>query len=147
MWIADQPEHTSLLNINNQACPRCEVDFKGLGSLQENSPYIQERDIKIVERYNVETSDTAPVEYFLSKSLKTLYNALSALPRAQAYDFHKPNMLHNIYFGLFKHMMEWVQLFLKKHNRVKNFDRGWVSIKPYPRLAVPDKAYRATTQW
>ena len=146
-WIANQPEHAPLSNINNQACPRREVDFKDLGSLQGNPPRIQERYIEMIDHYKKDTSDTALIEYLVSKSFKTLYNALWALPKAQVYDLHKPDMLHNIYLGLLKHMMEWVQLFLKKHNRLENFDRAWASTKPYPGLAVPNKAYRATTQW
>ncbi|KAH8153126.1 uncharacterized protein LAJ45_02713 [Morchella importuna] len=43
--------------------------------------------------------------------------------------------------------MEWVQAFLKKHNQLEEFDKAWASIAPYPGLAVPNKAYRATTQW
>jgi hypothetical protein len=44
-------------------------------------------------------------------------------------------------------MMEWVQAFLKKHNRLEKFDKTWASIELYPGLAVQNKAYRATTQW
>ncbi|KAH8147002.1 uncharacterized protein LAJ45_08801 [Morchella importuna] len=146
-WVADQPEHASLQNINNHACPRCEVDFKGLGSLHESPPRIQERYVEIVKEYEDNRSNAAPVEYLVSKSLKTLYNAFWALRRTSAYDLHKPDILHNIYLGLLKHMMEWVQGFLKKHNRIEEFDRAWSSIGPYPGLAVPNKAYRATTQW
>jgi len=29
-------------------------------------------------------------------------------------DLHKPDVLHTIYLGLFKYMMEWVEGFLKK---------------------------------
>ncbi|RPB06759.1 hypothetical protein P167DRAFT_477501, partial [Morchella conica CCBAS932] len=69
------------------------------------------------------------------------------MPRVNPYDLNKPDILHNIYLGMLKHMMEWVQAFLKKHNRLEEFDKAWASIAPYPGLAVPNKAYRATTQW
>jgi hypothetical protein len=35
---------------------------------------------------------------------------------------------------------------LKKHNQLEEFDKAWASIMSYPGLAVPNKAYRATTQ-
>jgi hypothetical protein len=63
------------------------------------------------------------------------------------YDLNKPDILHNIYLGMLKYMMEWIQAFLKKHNRLKEFDKAWASIVPYPGLAVLNKAYCTTTQW
>lgn len=146
-WIADHPEHAALLNINNHACPRCEVDFKGLGGLQQGALRIQERYMEMAERYKMDTSDNTPVEYLVSKCIKTMYNAFWALPRVNVYDLHKPDILHNLYLGLLKHMMGWVQLFLKKHKRLEEFDQAWASVGPYPGLAVPNKSYRATTQW
>jgi hypothetical protein len=77
--------------------------------------------------------------------VKTLFNAFWGMPRVNPYDLNKPDILHNIYLGMLKHMMEWVQGFLKNHYRLEEFDKGWASIEPYPGLAVPNKAYRATT--
>ena len=37
-------------------------------------------------------------------------------------DLHKPDMLHTIYLGLLKHMMDWIQEFLKKQARQQAFD-------------------------
>ncbi|KAH0603155.1 uncharacterized protein H6S33_008159 [Morchella sextelata] len=37
--------------------------------------------------------------------------------------------------------------FLKKHNRLEEFDKPYASIVPYPRMAVPNNAYRTRTQW
>ena len=30
-------------------------------------------------------------------------------------DLHTPDLLPMVYLGLFKHMMDWIQAFLKKH--------------------------------
>ncbi|KAI5849422.1 hypothetical protein DFP73DRAFT_591677 [Morchella snyderi] len=146
-WIANHPEHAALLNINNHACPRCEVDSKGLGGLQQGALRIQERYMEMAERYKIDTFDNTPVEYLVSKCIKTMYNAFWALPRVNVYDLHKPDILHNLYLGQLKHMMGWVQLFLKKHKRIEEFDQAWASVGPYPGLAVPNKSYCATTQW
>ncbi|KAH0608761.1 uncharacterized protein H6S33_001895 [Morchella sextelata] len=114
-WIMDHPEHAALLNINNDACPRCEVDFKGLGGLQQSAPRIQQRYMEMAKRYKMDTSNKIPVEYLVSKCSKTIYIAFWALPRVNVYDLHKPDILNNLYLRLLKHMMGWVQLFLKKH--------------------------------
>jgi len=56
-------------------------------------------------------------------------------------------MLHTVYLGLFKHMMDWLQGFLEKHGRLEAFDKVWKALPPYPGFLVPNKAYREVTQW
>jgi hypothetical protein len=87
------------------------------------------------------------VEYLVARSVKTLFSAFWGVPRVNLYDNNKPDILNNIYLGMFKHIMEWIQAFLKKHNRLEVLDKVWASIAPYPVSAVPNKAYRATIQW
>ena len=56
-------------------------------------------------------------------------------------------MLPTVYLGLFKHMMDWIQAFLKKQGRPQAFDDVWKPLPPYPAFLVPTKAYRAVAQW
>jgi len=62
-------------------------------------------------------------------------------------DLHMQEMLHTVYLGLFKHMMDWIQTFLKKHRRLQAFDDVWNALPPYPGFWVPKKAYRKVAQW
>ena len=57
-----------------------------------------------------------------------------------------PDLLHNIYLGLFKNLIEWVEGFLKKHKRQQAFDDAWKELPPCPGFLVPKKAYREVTQ-
>jgi len=66
--------------------------------------------------------------------------------RVSTPDLHKPDMLHTIYLGLFKHMIDWIQGFLKKHVQQQAFDKTWKVLPPYVRFFVPKKAYREVTQ-
>jgi len=66
--------------------------------------------------------------------------------RVSTPDLHKPHMLHTIYLGLFKHMMDWIQGFLKNHARQQAFDDAWKAWPPYPGFFVPKKAYREVTK-
>ena len=59
----------------------------------------------------------------------------------------KPDILHNIYLGLFKHVMKWIEGFLKRHKRQQAFDHIWKALPPYPGFNVPQKAYREVRQW
>jgi len=56
-------------------------------------------------------------EYFQRLGVKIGNDVFTGLDRVRPADLHKPDLLHNIYLGLFKHMMEWVEGFLKKHKR------------------------------
>ena len=69
------------------------------------------------------------------------------LYRVNPADLHKPDLLHNIYLCLFKHMMEWVEGFLKKHKRQQAFDDAWKELQPYPEFKVPKRAHCEVTQW
>ena len=69
------------------------------------------------------------------------------LYRVSAPDLHLPDLLHTIYLGLFKHMMDWIQGFLKKHSRLQAFDDTLKTLPRYPGFFVPKKAYQEVTQW
>jgi len=74
-------------------------------------------------------------------------NILHRLDRVSASDLYKPDMLHTIYLGLFKHMMDWIEGFLKKHGRLQAFDDVWKALPPYTGFLVTKKAYLKVTQW
>ena len=100
---------------------------------------------KAVQRESGEAGSTR--EYFRQVGVKIRRNVFTGLHRVNLSDLHKPHLLHNIYLGLFKHMMQWVEGFLKKHKRQQAFDDAWKEIPPYPGFGVPKKAYREVTQW
>jgi len=74
-------------------------------------------------------------------------NIFHGLDRVSASDLYKPHILYTIYLVLFKHMMDWIEGFLKKHRRLQAFDEVWKALPPYPGFLVPKKAYREVTQW
>jgi len=147
-WIADHAEHATLHGIGSKSCPKCEVPCKELG---ENPRKIYEaRDYAIYREKALEQEPGRAAgfaEYFQQVGVKIGRNVFTGLHRVNPADLHKPDLLHNIYLGLFKHMMEWVEGFLKKHKRQQAFDDAWKEIPPYPGFSVPKKAYREVTQW
>jgi len=54
-------------------------------------------------------------KYFQRLVVKIGNKVFTGLDQVSPADLHKPDLWHNIYLGLFKHMMEWVERFLKKH--------------------------------
>jgi len=73
-------------------------------------------------------------------------NVFTGLHRVNPSDLHKLDLLHNIYLGLLKHMMQWVEGFLKKHKWQQAFDNAWKEIPRYPGFSVPKEAYQEVTQ-
>jgi len=86
-------------------------------------------------------------DYFQPLRVKIGNNVFTGSNQVSPADLHKPDHLHNIYLDLFKHMMEWVEGFLKKHKRQQACDDAWKEIPLYPGFSVPKKTYREITQW
>jgi len=42
-------------------------------------------------------------------------NVFHGLHRLSVPALHKPDLLHTVYLGLFKHLMDWISGFLNKH--------------------------------
>ena len=146
-WIEDHAEHGALQGIGSKSCPKCEVPCEELGGdpwrIYETCDYRRYRE-KALWHEPAEAARIA--EYFQPLGVKIGNNVFIGLDRVSPTDLHKPDLLHNIYLGLFKHMMEWVEEFLKKHKRQQAFDDAWKEIPPYPGFSVPKKAYREIIQ-
>jgi len=151
-WIADHMQNVTLHRIKCNACPKCKVPTEELGS---RAGHHHARDYARYKRYegekpslDSETHDAAHSHYTNeTHGIKRGQNVFQGLVRVSTPDLHKPDMLHTIYLGLFKHMMDWIQGFLKKHARQQAFDDAWKALPPYPGFIVPKKAYREVTQW
>ena len=89
-----------LHRIKTNACPKCEVPPYELGT---GTNHDRARNYTRNERYEC-------------IGVKTGQNVFLELERVSAADVHMPDLLHTIYLGLFKHMMDWIQEFLKKHS-------------------------------
>jgi hypothetical protein len=58
-----------------------------------------------------------------------------------------PNILHTFYFGMLKHLMDWVTSVLKQHSRINKFNQLWAMIPPYPAFTRFNKPYSQVTEW
>ena len=148
-WAADHMENVTLHGLKSNACPTCEVPAGELGTNIKN---YRARDYARYERYGYSNrlpgskSDGAHVK-FRGLGINLGQNVFHGLHRVSVPDLHIPDMLHTVYLGLFKHMMDWIQGFLKKHGRLQAFDDVWKALPPYPGFLVPKKAYREVAQW
>jgi len=147
-WIADHAEHAALQGIGSKSCPKCEVLCEELGGdpqrMYETRDYMLYRE-KALRHEPAEAAGMA--EYFPRLRVNIGNNVFTGLDRVSPRDLDKPDLLHNIYLGLFKHIMEWMEGCLKKHKQQQAFDDAWKEIPPYPGFTVPKKPYREITQW
>ena len=131
-WIADHMENTTLHGIKTNTCPKCEVPPCELGTGANH--YLAR---------NYATRN----EHYERLGIKTWPNIFQGLERVWAPDLHMPDLLHTLYLGLFKHMIDWIEGFLKKHLRQQALDDAWKALQLYPEFYPPKKAYREITQW
>jgi len=147
MWIADHMENVALHGIKSNVCPRWEVPAVELGTNMKVYPV---RDYAIYHHYDYENSigETNQADMMPERlGIRLGQNVFYRLNQVWLPDLNKPDMLHTVYLELFKHMMDWIQGFLKKHGRLEAFDEVWKALPPYPGFLVPKKAYHEVMQW
>ncbi|KAL0632412.1 hypothetical protein Q9L58_008698 [Maublancomyces gigas] len=140
-WLADHAEHFNLQNITNNACPKCEIEPDDLGTLIENPasklrPQQDEYSIKLDNHERLQNLRQATPE---ARHLITEMEI-------EAGDLHKPDMLHVVYLGMMKHLMDWLTQFLTDWGRMPQFDAVWKEMPPYPAFVRPTKAYSEVSQ-
>jgi len=148
-WVADHMENVTLHGLKSNACPTCEVPAGELGTNIKN---YGARDYSRYERYGYENrfpgskSGSTDVK-FRGLGTNLGQNLFHRLHRVSAPYLHTTDMLHTVYLGLFKHMMDWIQAFLKKHGRLQALDEVCKGLPHYAGFLVTKKAYREIVQW
>jgi len=74
-------------------------------------------------------------------------NVFHGLHWVSAPGLHKSDLLHTVYLGLFKHLMDWISGFLKTQAGLLAFDDTRKALPPYPGFFGPRKPYCEVTQW
>jgi len=146
-WIADDMENVALHGSKTNACPKCQVPTHELGI---NARSHRTRDYARYQPYkpaNQNSGSESDDGYIMCDNLGIGQNIFHRLDRVSVSDLYKPDMLHTSYLGLFKHMMDWIEGFLKIHGRQQAFDEVWKALPPHLGFLVPKKAYSGVTPW
>jgi len=129
-WIADHKENMALQGLKKDACPKCE---EPTNELRINARSYRARDYTRHQRYKPENQTSgSETDNDHVMNLGIGQNIFHRLDRVAASDLYKPDILHTIYLRLFKHMMDWIEAFQKKHRRLQAFDADWKALPPYP---------------
>jgi len=104
-WIADHAEQAGLHGIGSKSCPKCEVPSKELGWNPRKIYEARDYTLYWENAREQESGEAGIAEYFQQVGVKIGRNVFTELYRVYPADLHKPDLLHNIYLSLFKHMM------------------------------------------
>jgi len=116
VWIADHMENVALHGLKTNACPKCEVPTNKLGT---NARSYRARDDASYQRYKHENQTSgSETDDDHVMNVGICQNIFHGRDRVLESDLYKPDILHTIYLTLFKHMMDWIEVFLKKHGRL-----------------------------
>jgi len=109
-WIADNMENVFLHKIKSNTCHKCKVPTEDLGI-----PLVRlsARYYTIYDRYHAENeTHCTEIEHcrdtLETHGIKIGQNVVHRLPKVSPPDLHQPDMLHTLYLGLFKHIMDWI---------------------------------------
>ena len=62
-------------------------------------------------------------------------------------DLPKPDLLHTMQLGMVKHLLRWLQDFLKQHKRLEAFNNIWLLVPPYLDIMQPQKENGVGSSW
>ena len=117
------------------------------GELGTDANSHRARDYARYERCKRESASDDSRTMFETLGINFEKNLFHGLHWVSAPGLHKPDLLQTVYLGLFKHLMDCMSGFLKKHARLQAFDDPWKALPPYPGFVVRKKAYRQVRQW
>jgi len=107
-FVGDYPEQVLVSGCKTGECPKCDIDRKKLGDLNTESSY---RDLqKVLDALS--TLDNDPAGYFAACSkagIKPIVHPFwESLPYSDIYLSLTPDILHQLYQGVMKHLVAWV---------------------------------------
>ena len=119
-------ELATIHSIALSRCPVCIAPTNDLGEIPDNS--YEPRPTKYyIAAYN--NSDMASLR---SDGVKNISNALWQISEINPPSLVRVDMFHAIHLGIIKHLMEWLQHFLKLYGQLNVFNQKWIQLPPYP---------------
>ena len=115
VWIADHIENVALKGLKPNACPKCDVPTHGLGT---NARSDRTRDYTRYQRQKRENQNSglgSDDDHIMCDNPGISQNMFPCRDRVSASDLYKRDMLHTMYHGLLKHIMDWIEGFVKKY--------------------------------
>ena len=113
-FVGDYPEQVLVSGCKTGECPKCDIDRRKLGDLDTQSSY---RDLqKVLDALS--TFDSNPAGYYATCSdagIKPIVHPFwESLPYSDVYLSLTPDVLHQLYQGVMKHLVAWISAAFNK---------------------------------
>ena len=144
-WMADYPEHCNLHNIKSGVCYWCECPQEKMGDMPRPADGYSPRDHTLYHQ-QWEKDTPQSVADLKARNVNAGFNILWCLEGITS-DLPKPDLLHTMQIGMLKHLLGWLQDFLKQHKRLDLFNDIWLSVPAYLDMSKPRCAYEEVSRW
>ncbi|KAI0039517.1 hypothetical protein FA95DRAFT_1585270 [Auriscalpium vulgare] len=109
-YVADFPEQALVACTRGSRCPKCELRRGGFGDHRHESPARQQGvTIRIIRRAANEPTASKQEAMLKEKGLINVTHPFWAnLPHCNIHDTITPDVLHQLYQGMIKHLLVWL---------------------------------------
>jgi hypothetical protein len=150
-WLADHVENTTLHSIKGTSCAMCEAPRSSFGLPPTGRHTTRDGHIYIEHllKYEANPRDSTSKDYLTSRNVKILEGCFWQFP-SETIDLRtlaRPDMLHTVFLGILKHLMDWIVKFLEAHGRMHHFNLIWRQMPCFPGFVKFNKDYMAVSQW
>jgi hypothetical protein len=138
-WTADYFKNIHLHSITQPHCPVCEALKLSFGA--RNSSLCQLTDYRlyfqkmILATHGDEMERLEARQYLEDRAVGTSEGVFWNMKCISRTTIFVPDILHTVYLGMIKHLIESVTSFLEQHSRIDKFNQLWVMMPPYPGFA------------
>jgi len=147
-WLADHEENALIHCIKNNLCPTCECPNKKLGDWANDDvqTVYPKRDSR--KYHDLLTTGKRPTDKALDTlGIKRITSSVWKMPFIHAHNAVRADLLHNVYLGILKHLMNWIVALLKKYGRLDRFNHIWENLSHFPGFLKPTTGYGQISQW
>ena len=138
-WTADYFKNIHLHSINQPQCPVCIAPKSSFGegnssSWQLRNYRLQFQNMILATQWG-ETERGEARQYLEDQVVGTSEQVFRNMQCISPKTVIIPNILHTIYLGMLKHLMDWVTSCLEQHSRIDKCNQLWAMMPPYPGFA------------
>jgi len=154
-WVADYFENVFLHSIAYSRCPKCEAPESiygvdkpqgGSGTARDPATYAEMMN-EYLNGGGTPEENASVLEELKTRGVRPAEGVFWGLRCVDQMSLVVPDLLHTVYLGVLKHLMEWLVKWLNTEKLMATFDDFWCRVPAYHGLKNFNKRYTATSQW
>jgi len=150
-WMADYLKNILLHSNKQPHCPVCEAPKSSFGDRNSSSWQLRGYGLYfhkiILTTQGEETERCEGRQYQEDRAVGTSEGVFWTMKCISPTTIIVPDILHTIYLGMLKYLMEWVPSFLEQQSRIDKFNQLWALMPPYLGFTRFNKPYSQVRDW